>query len=534
MKISKIKLDNFRRFTDLSVEDLSETTRLVVLAGPNGCGKSSLFDALFLKYRQDCGLGWSNDGGYYHKGEFKDGEPIAKGISIELHGSEERFTKGNLYIRSAYRNDPDFNATTLNRVGPVVDDLPLKRMIEADASVSRNYQRLASQAMEDVFARESASTTIGDFRNRIIGEVSEPLRRIFPDLKFVGLGNPLTEGTFKFEKGTVKNFDYKNLSGGEKAAFDLLLDIVVKKASYADAIYCIDEPEAHMNTRLQGALLNEMFSLIPQESQLWIATHSIGMMKKSRELYNSEPNKVTFLDFGNHNFDVATRITPSRPTRRFWEGILNVALDDLASLVAPKQIIICEGNPVSPVQGKNSEHDARVYASIFGDEFPDTKFISVGNSKEVIGDRLGFVSALPKVATGINVIRLIDRDDHAPQDIEEFSIQGVSVLSRRHLEAYLYDDEVLKKLCENVGKSSEVDKLIFAKNEAMAASVERGNPPDDLKSAAPVIYVKAKKILEITKVGDDQMAFARNTLAPLIKPGMVVYEDLKRDIFKNN
>jgi hypothetical protein len=28
------------------------------------------------------------------------------------------------------------------------------------------------------------------------------------------------------------------------------------------------------------------------------------------------------------------------------------------------------------------------------------------------------------------------------------------------------------------------------------------------------------------------MAFARNTLAPLIKPGMVVYEELKRDIFQ--
>ena len=47
--------------------------------------------------------------------------------------------------------------------------------------------------------------------------------------------------------------------GGEKAAFDLLLDIFVKKAEYNDTVFCIDEPEAHMNPKLQGKLLEELF-----------------------------------------------------------------------------------------------------------------------------------------------------------------------------------------------------------------------------------------------------------------------------------
>jgi hypothetical protein len=82
-----------------------------------------------------------------------------------------------------------------------------------------------------------------------------------------------------------------------------------------------------------------------------------------------------------------------------------------------------------------------------------------------------------------------------PEDVEEFSAQRIPVLGRRHLEAYLYDDEVLTKLCDSVGKSNEAAALILAKAEAMTASVDRGNPHDDLKLAAPVVCVKAKKFL---------------------------------------
>jgi len=287
-----------------------------------------------------------------------------------------------------------------------------------------------------------------------------------------------------------------------------------------------------MNTRLQAALLGELVGLLPGNSQLWIASHSIGMMRKARELYNADPASVAFIDFGGHDFDQTIALTPSRPTRAFWEGVMHVALDDLAALIAPKQVVICEGNPTGAVPGKNTEHDARIYETIFGDEMPDTTFISAGNSKEVQNDFIGLATVLPKLTSGMKIIRLIDLDDHTPADVADFKSKGIRALSLRNLEAYLYDDEVLTALCTSIGKPEKAADLIAAKADAIANVVIQGHPADDIKKAAGSIYVAAKQMLSLTQVGNDAPAFARNTLSKLIKPGMSIYEKLRMDVFE--
>ncbi|WP_435659693.1 AAA family ATPase [Leisingera caerulea] len=529
VRLLNTHITRFRRFADLTIRDIPESVKLVVLAGPNGAGKSSLFDALLLRYRMDTGYGWSGDTKYYNRSQEAD-EALDARISVTTD-TGAKFSRGNLYVRTAYRNDHEFTSNTLSRQGAILDSLKLHRLIEPDATVSVNYQRLASQAMEDVFVNEEAETTMGDYREKLIGEIRSPMKRLFPDLTFVGVGNPLDQGTFQFDKGTSKGFDYKNLSGGEKASFDLILDFVVKRDSHADAIYCIDEPESHMNTRLQAALLCELVGLLPGNSQLWIASHSIGMMRKAREMYDADPTSVAFIDFSGHNFDEVISISPTKPTRAFWEGVMHVALDDLAALVAPKQVVICEGNPSGAVPGKNTEHDARIYEAIFGEEMPDTTFISAGNSKEVQNDFIGLATVLPKLTSGMKIIRLIDLDDHTPADVAAFNSKGISVLRHRHLEAYLYDDEVLTALCDSVGKREKAADLIAAKVAAIASVVNQGHPSDDIKKAAGTIYVEAKKMLSLKQVGNDAPAFARNTLAKLIKPGMAIYDRLRMDVF---
>ena len=70
-----------------------------------------------------------------------------------------------------------------------------------------------------------------------------------------------------------------------------------------------------------------------------------------------------------------------------------------------------------------------------------------------------------------------------------------------------------------------------AKQQAITNSITRGNPRDDLKSAAGEIFNNTRQILQLVACGNDHRAFARSTLAPLVKPGTAVYDELKHAIF---
>jgi energy-coupling factor transporter ATP-binding protein EcfA2 len=549
VRVASVELKGFKRFAHLSIQGLPATARLMVVAGPNGFGKSSLFDAFNLWSRQQSSHGYHNDADYYDRRRSPSAarvdpalgrsvvEPDAlpRSMDVVFHDGQPAASsteaKKAFYFRSAYRNDPELATGGLSRLGPALDERRFNRLIDTDSAVNSNYQRLVSEAFDDMFEREAAGTTVGDWRERVVSELRDAMRRLFPHLVLNGLGSPLRDPTFRFTKGEMQGFNYKNLSGGEKSAFDLLLDLVVKRREYDDTVFCIDEPEAHLNPRVHGPLLDELVRLVPESGQLWVATHAIGMMRAARDMEARAPGRVAFLDFEGHDFDQPVTLHPVRPTRAFWARALAAALADLADLVAPRELVVCEGSPAGAVPGKNADHDARCYGRIFGDEMPEVAFVSGGNSNDVSRDRWGIAGTFPAVVKGTAVRLLIDRDDHSAEDVADHNAKGVRVLGRRNIEAYLYDDEVLRLLCDEHGKPDRVGDLLSAKDAALKDSASRGRPADDLKPAAPGIYLAAKRLLGLTGVGNDNRSFERNVLAPLIKPGTRVHGALRADIF---
>lgn len=51
MRIKSIHIENFKRFSDITISDIPETSKLVLIIGSNGSGKSCLFDAFDWLYK---------------------------------------------------------------------------------------------------------------------------------------------------------------------------------------------------------------------------------------------------------------------------------------------------------------------------------------------------------------------------------------------------------------------------------------------------------------------------------------------------
>ncbi len=495
----------------MKIENIPATAKLVVLLGPNGCGKSSLFDALHYKsfeYRQK---GHHQDPDYYFKLSPLAHQTVP--LTIEFHHISQTDLRKAIYTRTAYRNDPVMNIGAIQTMPSVFQEQRFSMMIENDAAVVSNFQRLASNALERAFRREDRSKTLANFQDETLGEIQDAMGRLLPDLVLNSLGNPLSDRTFTFDKGTSRNFPYKNLSGGEKSAFDLLLDIFVKRVEYDDTVFCIDEPEAHINPRLQGKLLEELFHLIDDNSQLWIATHAIGMMRQALQLRKQYGDQVIFLDFSNRDFDNSVDIKPADPNRRFWEQTHKVVLDDLAALVEPDQIVICEGK-----QGDEG-FDAACYTQIFSEEFPDTKFVSAGGKK----DLQNYISVVEAVTMGAEVFGLRDFDKNtSPEDVVRLEKEGIKVLDHGKIENYLLGDDVLRALCQNKGLEPHEEKV--------AELIELRDNAKEIKGAPNQIRNKLDN-WGVQGVGETYHGFLRNILAPLIEPGMPTYDELKEIIF---
>ncbi len=232
-----------------------------------------------------------------------------------------------------------------------------------------------------------------------------------------------------------------------------------------------------------------------------------------KKILDENPGEVVFLDFSGHNFDKKVEIKPiTKPDRRFWEQTHEIALEDLAALVAPDQIVICEGSH------GDEGFDAECYNQIFSEEFPNTKFISAGGK----GGIQNYIPVIGAITKGANVFGLRDRDDITHREVEQLQEKGIKVLKQGKIENYLLADDVLQALCQ--------DKRLEPCNEKVSELIALRENVTDIKGAPNQIR---KKVIEwgVRGAGETHTGFMRDTLAPLIKHGMTTYNELKGIIF---
>lgn len=533
MKIKRVKLNRFKRFTDLTIENIPESARLVVLVGPNGSGKTSIFEALNHWYKLS-GFNSHGQEDYIQKKDGTASNPqwFREKVEMEFHNNQQlnrELLRGRFYFRTAYRNEPDFTVSSLNKQNDPTKSIKLDNLMQNDQTVSENYQRLVAQTLAGVYEESNNEKTVQNLREELVGKIQSSLGNIFEELNLSSIGDPLSNGSFYFEKGKAKDFHYKNLSAGEKSVFDLLLDMIIKSTYYSDSVFCIDEPEAHMHTRLQSKVLRELYNLTPENSQLWISTHSIGMLKEAEDIEGEKPGTVVFLDFDNRDFDLTEILRPTEINAAIWDRFFDLAFADFANLIAPTRIVFCEGNN----QGrKYKDFDSQIYGIIFSNTHRETKFVSVGSCNDLENIENQSIRIVSNILKSSDIVKFIDRDDRSENEIVELNIKVIKVSKRRHIESYLFDDEIITKLAIESGKPELVPNCIKSKSQAIANSIGRGNASDDIKSASGEIFVAIKQILGLTQCGNNKCAFVRDTLTPLVTPDTEIYKELHSEIFE--
>lgn len=434
MKILRIELINFKRFTYLQIDKIPSDAKLVLLIGSNGSGKSSVFDAFdYLSKGQFKGLPYNQEetDSYYRKDKSSSSK-----ITILLENGKE-ISKSDWYIkenselarkfigRSSIRIVPRINNTANPNAIVKDEDSPLT-FIENDNrfinDVFEYIQQINTAVREPIFQGKQADTLkiFQDF----IDPLNSSLQNIFGSGEKTAIkiaefldATPNSPAKLIFQKGNSK-INYDLLSHGEKQVVILLLNFIVRKQYYKDSIIFIDEMDGHLNTSLQDRLLDEIVTKwIPEDSQLWTASHALGFIS-----YANKAKHAAIIDFNLLDFDISQEILPSEKENL---DIFEIAVPkaSLFRILAGKKIVVCEN--------KNDE-----YYNLLS--IPDTVFGGVKDSRDVF----------LYVKNNNKYYSLRDRDFISDSEIEriESKFPHHNILRYYDFENYIYHPENIAEI----------------------------------------------------------------------------------------
>lgn len=457
MQIQKIQLQNFKRFTDLTIEDIPENTKLVLLIGANGSGKSSVFDAfevlnvysrkllpsvtaLVEKYYQ------KKDDAFLIDITSNKGNFHCQTWSETNSGSTVELPSNSFYGRTSFRQISRLTKTVLGSELATQNDADRPKIyIDRDERFENDIENMLRDILKNVFSSVDSSKYI---REKYIQPINQALHKIFNnnhniEIELLEIIPPLEGKTaeINFKKGS-SDIHYNLLSAGEKEVINILFNLLSRKELLQDAILFFDEMDLHLNTAIQYNLLKEIAeNWIPDNSQLWTASHALGFID-----YAHDSENAVIIDFDSLDFDKSQILTP-QPKENLEIFELAVSKDTISKILQGRKIVFAENT------------DTVIYNNL---SMPNTYFFNANDKADVFHK-----------AKNLSTLGLIDRDFLTDEELQNLSktYSFLKILPYYSIENLLFHPDNLEEyyltVNKDFAKADYLNALINIKNQEL-------------------------------------------------------------------
>jgi predicted ATPase len=449
MRLSAIKAQNIK---PIEVFEVSALTDVVVLAGPNGVGKSRLVATVLQHLRtfSESGVTLQIEATTVGEEEIWGKKSIDTGIPgdrpllrklLQQNQKRRRFQSSILNFDSSrsieniqpYAFSWDFSDPWNEQVGWDMTWSTLKnRFQDTLHAIFRKVHSLENDIARKArdLQRQGESKMALDFEDPL-----SPFKEVFSQLLSPKV---LHDADIKNQRLTYNSdgqtFGLDSLSSGEKEVLNITFDFLLRAPSHCVVFF--DEPELHLHPELSYRLLNTLRS-IGVRNQFILCTHSPEIISASLD------QSVVF-------------IAPKKPS--LANQAIVVKEDDQTNqalrLLGHSIGIVALGKKIVLIEGTQASLDKQLYGSLLKSRYPSLVLVPSGGKQSIVSFHSVVENVLDKAIWGVDFFMLCDRDSApwstAMSDVEAQSKGRLRLLSKYHLENFFLDEATLASVFEKL------------------------------------------------------------------------------------
>ncbi len=469
MRITSFTIENFKNIRHASYENLPN---FIVICGGNGCGKSSILEALMTAKEALGSYGYfernphcvsadasfceisisfklsENEIAYLKEAQpsnqittdysatiriLKDGNTsITKQTQGNVNRLFSRFSSTRSFFDffSAHRNNVKSTLNTWN--SDFLNEDSIKRLLSNGRSKFDNIkQYLTSLKMSDL-QQIQKFMRIGrqkDFDSLKV--IRDFFNSFFAPMEFDDVY--LDSNPFKFSIKTPRGeIDIDELSSGEKEILNTFIHF--HQLNPYESIILFDEPDVHLHPELERKYLKILRSL-SENNQIIITTHAPEMM----------------IEAGSDALFTITKY-PNGNENQFIKVSTSEELHDSLSTVMGSKGFVSLNKKIVFIEGEDSSTDIDVYEHFYPSNLYNLSFIPAGNSSTIKSTASKVNILLSKGSTFQDYYCIIDGDLERHADIDSFD--NIFQLPVYHIENILLDeDNILLSTNKILGRS---------------------------------------------------------------------------------